>query len=111
MSKKRVRPKGICPDCGLFRELKGKRCNTCGMRKHRAEAKLGGVYVPAVSTTPLVSELLTLDAIDELLARPGLIYTPHANPFPNCVRTTALDPATGETIEFLALKTPGKEAA
>jgi len=102
------RKEGLCPDCGQFRELRGKRCKPCAMRKYRAEAKLGGVYVPTKSTVPLKSALLTLDQIDILLARPGLIYTAHKNPFPNCVRTTALDPATGETIEFLAVRTPGK---
>jgi len=102
------RKEGLCPDCGQFRELRGKRCKACAMRKYRAEAKLGGEYVPTKSTVPLKSELLTLDAINELLARPGVIRKTHANPFPNCVRSTAMDPATGDELQFLAVRTPGK---
>lgn len=111
MSKKRIFPHGTCVDCQRFLPIRSKgRCSCCESRKWRAEAKSGGVYVPK-SATPLVTELLTLDAIDALLARPGLIYKTHPNPSPNAVRTTAFDPATGDVIKFLAVLTPGKESA
>lgn len=97
----------ICTECRRIADrLKKGLCESCYARQRRGTL----APPPAKSTVPLKSELLTLDAIDELLARPGLIYTQHHNPFQNCVRSTALDPATGDTIQFLAVRTPGKES-